>query len=353
MASMPSFLLIVVATSISLAQSQLIGSTPWDTLQTNFPKFIPVPLNQSAAINEGWTSIMNCGDAGSPGNLYANNTDFAAMPFYNADGQIAGIILGMKDPGAYAHTAPYVFYQKGNLTFWGIEANFRDPDTICTAGSTKDISFGDRLWFANGSHASYSQIPLNESSEYLNREGWSLGACKDSAFRMGTHWWRYLSVDGDCNTAYPLFVLYDDGILHAWGVAMGNEDRPFLNSTRWEHPAGATLTSFFLDGEAPTCLAQQGKLYNSQHVYMTSSVLKETTSCTAAVTTTMSSNDDDREEDEGMKPGYIVLIVLCALLVIAASMVLIKYACIKIKGKDSKGRGLLNEETSYQNMDQI
>ena len=139
---------------------------------------------------------------------------------------------------------------------------------------------------------------------------------------------------------------------------MGNEDRVLLNSSRWEHPAGATLTSFFLDGEAPTCLAQQSKLYNSQHVYMTSYVLTETTSCSATTTTSTAMSTTniavEDEENEGMKPGYIVLIVLCALLVIAALAVLIKYICVRMQGVDSKGRGLLNgDDASYQNMDGI
>ena len=127
----------------------------------------------------------------------------------------------MKDPGEVVHHAPYVNYVTNNVdnitnNFWGIEANFRDPETICTAGSTLDIAYGDRLWFANGSHTQYSKVPLNQSTEYLNAEGWAMGACKDGPFKMGTHWWRYLSVDGNCNASYPIFVLYDNGVLHAW-----------------------------------------------------------------------------------------------------------------------------------------
>merc|ERR1712154_467946 len=116
--------------------------------------------------------------------------------------------------------------------------------------------------------------------------------------------------------------------------------------TRWEHPSGGSLTSFFLDGEAPTCLAEQTEPYNSQHVYMTSSVLQETTSCSIVSTTSEpSSNGDDDEKNEGMKAGYIVLIVLCCLLVIAGTMVLVKTVCMK-RGMGSKGRGLINEEAS-------
>merc|ERR1740123_1120963 len=359
-----SFIIVMIA----LSTAQLIGDTPWDTIKTTFPKFLPVPLNQSEAIRQGWKAIKTCDDTITPGNVYAaviNGTvDFSSMPIFNADGQISGFIIGMRTPGALAINAtnsPYKSYYTSingtaPISFWGIEAMFRDPSTVCTAGSTLDISFGDRLWFANDNHSSYTKVPLNESTHALNDADWSLGACKDVPFRMGDHWWRYLSTDGDCNDAYPIFVLYDGGVLHAWGVAMGNEDRPFYNSTRWEHPAGATLTSFFLEGEAPTCLAAQSKLYNSQHVYMTSSVLVDTTTCTASTTKgsiVTTKDDESNEETEGMKAGYIVLIVLCALLVIAGMLVLIKYACLKRKGIDMKKAGLLNNDLSYENMDGI
>merc|ERR1719295_835537 len=148
-------------------------------LQTNFPKFIGVPLTEETALNQSWAPMMECGDDGAPGNLYAFEEDLAAMPFYNVDGYIAGIILGMEDPGALVQHAPYTPYTTPDGTsFWGIEANFRDPETICTEGSTGDVAYGDRLWFANGNGDSeYSKSPLTQDVAELEQEGWVLGAC--------------------------------------------------------------------------------------------------------------------------------------------------------------------------------
>ncbi len=123
---------------------------------------------------------MTCGETGAPGNLYADGTDYSTMPFYNADGQISGMIIGMDTPGESAKKPPYVKYTTRDATvFWGIEANFRDPASICMSDSTTDIAFGDRLWFANGSHTSYLKTPLNQCVEALEKDDWILSYCSD------------------------------------------------------------------------------------------------------------------------------------------------------------------------------
>lgn len=317
-ASLQCLVFYLVVILFAICNTQIIGETHWDMLQTNFPNFYPVPLTESDALSQNWTILMECGEDTSPGNVYAFEDDLAAMPFYNADGNIAGIILGMEDPGALAHRAPYIPYTTSSGdTFWGIEANFRDPDTICTEGSTGNVTFGDRLWFANGSHTQYSKTPLTQKEGDLRREGWVLGACKPDPFRMGYHWWRYTSVNGDCNTSYPIFILYDDNQrLHAWGVAMGNSDRPSLTeSARWEHPAGASLTSFWKEGEAPLCLAKQSDAYNSQHVYMAQYA---NTTCTNDISTTefvTSESGGHKKEEKGTSNVVKILLVILFILV--------------------------------------
>jgi len=285
-------------------------------LQTNFPSFIDAPMTESTALSQGWSAIMECGDDDAPGNVYAYEGDLAAMPFYNADGNIAGIILGMEDPGALVQGPPYTPYTTPNgSTFWGIEANFRDPATICTEGSTGDVAYGDRLWFANGSHSDYSKTPLTQDVAELDQEGWVLGACKAYPFQMGTHWWRYSSNTTNCNESYPIFLLYDDDDrLHAWGVAMGNSDRPALTeSLRWEHPPGDSLTSFFAPGGAPVCLVKQSEAYNSQHVYMTNN------SATTCITTTVPTSGPTVEPDEsGAGQGSVIIIMVLAVLLMLA-----------------------------------
>merc|ERR1719397_386253 len=95
-------------------------------------------------------------------------------------------------------------------SFWGIEANFRDPATICTADSTGDVAYGDRLWIANGSHSEYVQMPLTENADELAQLSYVLGGCTSV---MSTHWWRYNFPDAQssCNDSFPIFLLYDDG----------------------------------------------------------------------------------------------------------------------------------------------
>ena len=180
-------------------EAQVIGDTAWDTIITTAFNNQPAPINETQAIAEGWELLFGCDDSDeAPGNVYSYNGDLATMPIYNADGNIAGIIIGIDDPGASQHgKAPWVKYTLPNNDsdiFYGIEGIFRDPTTICTPNSTGDIAYGDRLWFANGSHSEYNKIPLNESYCALDNQGWDEGGCKDGIFRMGVHYWHGSSV---------------------------------------------------------------------------------------------------------------------------------------------------------------
>lgn len=84
----------------------------------------------SDAENKKWVQLLSCSDTGSPGNVYWLGGDLSSMPIYNEDGYIAGIILGMLNPGATAKTQstinPYTQYTMPNGTqFWGVQAYFR------------------------------------------------------------------------------------------------------------------------------------------------------------------------------------------------------------------------------------
>ena len=85
---------------------------------------------------------------------------------------------------------------------------------------------------------------------------------------MGTHYWRDMTVDMDCDDTYPIFLLYNGGALDAWGIALAHSDRPYLSSYRWEHPGGSELNYFFQSGEIPTCLPDAGTL-STQHIFLT------------------------------------------------------------------------------------
>eukprot|EP01084_Bolivina_argentea_P073680 133683_1 len=266
-------MLALLLTFFANANSQTVGNTGWTMLETTwninaFAGFYPVPLTESEAKNKKWVPMMKCGDSTSPGNLYSDAGDLSAMPFYNADGQISGLILGMLNPGASSETSsqPFVQYHLKNGTkFWGIQANFRNPSTTCESGKGGNEKIGDRLWFAQRSQSSFYKAPLNQSKEALESNGWVYGAC---FWQMGYHWWRYITVNENCNDMYPIFLLYNNNKLNAWGIAMAHEDRPKLTSFRWEHPGGSELNNFFQPGTIPACLPKQGTL-STMHIFMT------------------------------------------------------------------------------------
>mmetsp|Transcript_36082 Transcript_36082/g.57965 ORF Transcript_36082/g.57965 Transcript_36082/m.57965 type:complete len:279 (-) Transcript_36082:97-933(-) len=266
--------LIVVATILGVAYSQTVGNTGWNMLETTwnlnvFDGFYPVPLTVSAAQSKGWQRLLKCGDTGSPGNVYTLGGDLSSMPIYNADGNIAGIILGMVNPGASEETSasPFVEYTMENgTTFWGVQGTFRDPSTICTAGTSGNVQVGDRLWFPNGNGRGKTYaVPLTRNESALAADGWVLGACFP---QMGYHYWRYMTVNMNCNDTYAIFLLYNGGKLNAWGIALGHDDRPTLTSYRWEHPSGSEIQYFFAPNGMPACLPKQGVL-TTQHIFMT------------------------------------------------------------------------------------
>merc|ERR1712087_63022 len=165
-----------------------------------FEGFYSVPLTESSAVSKKWAKLMSCGDSTSPGNLYALQDDLSSMPFYNADGNIAGIVLGMFNPGSSSKKSPFTEFKLSNGTsFWGVQANFRDPAKICQSGSSNNVKVGDRLWFTNGNHNDYYEAPLYQNKSTLEGAGWVTGAC---FWQMGYHWWRYISADADCNGLY-------------------------------------------------------------------------------------------------------------------------------------------------------
>ncbi|ETO02141.1 hypothetical protein RFI_35300 [Reticulomyxa filosa] len=274
---------LLVSSGIASAS---FGPTAWTDLKTTwsaapFKGFIPVPTSLSDAKSRGWDEMLTCAKDSRVGYLYAENEDISSMPFYNSNGQIYGIILGMTDPGQSSEIPPFNSYTLSNGTaFWGVQAYFRDPAYVCsdTSVSTNE-KIGDRLWFRVGDNFclfllgpnSFYEVPLVENSTTLDNDGWLMGGC---FVGMGMHYWRYVSVDMDCNTVYPIFLLYTEQKLTAWGIAMAHDDRPYctlffflLLFKRWEHPGGDSLKFFFQEGDMPTCLPNQGTL-STQHVYL-------------------------------------------------------------------------------------
>ena len=49
----------------------------------------------------------------------------------------------------------------------------------------------------------------------------------------GLHYWYNVRKDMDCNEFFPVFLLYNDGVLNAFGWAFGLN---IQTSSRFEHP---------------------------------------------------------------------------------------------------------------------
>jgi len=248
-----------------------VGDTGWTELATTwslapFQGFYPVPTTLDAAQSQNWDEMLTCSDDSRVGYLYADKEDLSSMPFYNSNGQLYGIMLGMTNPGETSEIPPFNSYTLQNgTTFWAVQAYFRDPSLVCSSSEVStNETIGDRLWFRTGNNSFY-EVPLLENTTALDSDGWVMGAC---FVGMGMHYWRYVDVNMNCNNTYPIFLLYNQQKLNAWGIAMAHDDRPYLTSYRWEHPGGQSLQCFFQKGDMPACLPKQGTL-STQHVFMT------------------------------------------------------------------------------------
>merc|ERR1719229_244424 len=273
-------LLFVHSFTISSSESHgdMTIETEWDVLVTTAFSFLDIPMNESSAINEGWTLLFNseCDDGTNQiirGNVYWSNSDISSLPIFDADGHIAGLIIGVEDPGSSQQgKAPWIDYG----TFFGLTAFFREPSTLCTPS---DGTIRKCLWLSDGSKGGYYKVPLREKD--IAGTVWKRGGCLDGAFRMGTHYWMYDQFDVNCDDANPFFTMYDDGKLHAFGVAMVSADRPFPNGQRWEQLPGPILATAFLPDRVPECIVEEDVDYpfTTMHVFMRQSVLDNPSEC--------------------------------------------------------------------------
>lgn len=163
---------------------------------------------------------------------------------------------------------------------------FMDPSKICTDDGRDHVagSVGDRMWLRTNQTGSadtnFEVIPLTEEEIISGApgNGYTAGGCAPSDFAfpgspgMGRHYWKNLDLDVSAEDSGPLFLLYDRGMLVAFGltfvgtnfhVPSDNGTRPFLNDfgtydmlppSLWEF-ALQPLDPYFFDAEAmPTFL---------------------------------------------------------------------------------------------------
>jgi len=208
--------------------------------------------------------VTACGtNALWPGNMYIYEGDVSVGLIYDSAGNLAGYQAGVAASVTSPNIPPFQFVVNAALgNYYALTFYFVDPQTICKAHLTKRKfkGMGDRLVMQNGKNGSdLISFPLKESEV---KAPWVQGQC---FYTMGQHYWYNISANMDCNYFYPVFLMYNKGVLNAFGP----DCSAGLNSTRWEHPTASELGWFFKEATLPQCLLTQPAL-STMHVYMTS-----------------------------------------------------------------------------------
>ncbi|XP_055997302.1 uncharacterized protein LOC130047090 [Ostrea edulis] len=244
---------------------------PWDGLKVTwglnpFNSFNNMPRTETEAKTAGFTLISGCGQSPFLGKRYMKDNDPAVILIYDVNGYIAGIQAGVQTglsngyPSSKLQNHPFV--KDGDKHY--ITAYFVNPASICTHGRTAGQfgaqGTGTDLYLQNGTDPMASiRIPHQESD--IGSTRWVKGHCFSA---MGVHYWYDISLDMSCDRLYPVFLLYNGGVLNAFGWAFKAE----LSSSRYEHPSQATFSAFM--NPVPNCLYHSGKL-STLHIYLNGS----------------------------------------------------------------------------------
>jgi hypothetical protein len=153
-----------------------------------------------------------------------------------------------------------------------LTAYFVDPKTICQSGRDasrlKKDGTGTGLWLQNGTDPIRDSFPTPLHEAETSTTKWVKGACFPT---MGTHYWYDNRLDANCDTFFPVFLLYNKGKLSGFGwVAFGK----FEYTKRTEFPPLAAITSFLKP--VPTCIPQRftdAGGFTTMHHYFNADVL--------------------------------------------------------------------------------
>ncbi|XP_022290234.1 uncharacterized protein LOC111101877 [Crassostrea virginica] len=250
----------------------LIGSKshPWDGLKVTWglnpfssTAFANMPRTEPEATNSGFTMISGCGHPDFLGKRYMKDNDPAVILIYDVNGYIAGIqagiptTLGNGYPSANLKKHPFV--TDGDKHY--ITAYFVPPDSICnhgrTSGQFQAQGTGTDLYIQNGTDPMASvRIPHQESA--IASTAWVRGHCFPA---MGVHYWLDATQDMSCDRFFPVFLLYNGGVLNAFGWAFQAD----LSSSRYEHPSHLSFAAFM--NPVPSCLYNAGTL-STLHIYL-------------------------------------------------------------------------------------
>jgi len=268
-------LAIVSLCLVQLGSSFLFAQNKWDGLSVTFglnplssQYFSSLPRTEASAKSSGWTKISDC-DTSSKfrGVRYVKDNDYAVVLLFDAQGHIAGQQAGVavsELPTSYTFPPTQQrgqMFQLDNGRYF-LTAYYTDPSTICSAGrSNAQFSTegtGNGLWLQNSSNPEHStKQPAREPS--LAGTKWTHGKCFPA---MGQHYWYNTAADMSCEDFQPVFLLYNEGVLNAFGWAMGLGQ----SSPRYEHPTPSVFSGFM--DPVPKCLSDYPAL-STMHIYLT------------------------------------------------------------------------------------
>lgn len=276
-ASLSAVLLMAVA---ALAAPEVdLQALPWDRLDVTWQKFTGLPITSSAAQSQGWTLLGGCHDANVPwfGNRYVLQGDLSTALIFDSNGNLAGVQAGIYQnppkPHQFTVWENQTAFSPTGQPYWTITTYFTEPFNLCRMAVGQAIktrfvtesqqAIGDRLTMKLGSSPNFMDLPLNEAD--APAAGWVKGKCFIS---MGQHYWFNISEGMTCDDFFPLFIIYNKGILTTYGFDTGIGEAQNQASSRWEHPGGKALDLFFQPGSMAQCIWNVGNL-STQHVFLT------------------------------------------------------------------------------------
>jgi len=266
--------LIVAVCLVGLGSAFLFKQEKWDGLSVTFGVnpfdanvFASMPRSEADAKRQGWTKIADCDNNSKfRGIRYVKDNDYAVILLFDVQGYIAGIQCGVlknATAGAYPPTKMRGLIFQDDGARYTLTAYFTDPATICTTGRSHaeflQDGTGTGLYIQNGSNPVTQSVKIPATQSGVGNTAWTLGHCFPA---MGVHYWYDVSTDMSCDDFQPVFLLYNEKQLTAFGWALGTGQ----TSKRFEHPPHAAFSAFL--NPVPKCLDNYAVL-STMHIYMT------------------------------------------------------------------------------------
>jgi len=249
--------IVFLLATVALVSAEL---PDWDAFSAKFFSYTGLPMTEDAAIKDGWKLIKDaCKEkAQFVGRQYSKDAnDKSRMLLFDVDGRIAGKQMAFSNNLTVAKAwEDKIILNDGSNYF--ITVYFTDPKKICKAGTKRRDNFvGENLYLLTTEKMML--IPYHEKN-VLTGSKWVKGKC---FYGMGQHYWYDIKTDMDCNDFFPIFLMYNEGILNGFGFATGSD----VQSSNVEHPPKALLGLFFKSETRPKCLENEPNL-STQHVYL-------------------------------------------------------------------------------------